>query len=159
MKQRPVGICRQAKLSPACPGAGARSARRGRWRCHYRAGQINLGEELCWTARFTPAPGSPVAVGASPDFVTVADFNNDGKADLAVANASHDKVTVLLGNGEGGVTPPAGSPFGVRSHPMSMSVADFNGDNLPDFAVLNSGGENDALLDSGNILLMSVSIR
>ncbi len=37
---------------------------------------------------FTPAAGSPFAVGAGPIDIATADFNGDGKLDLAVANST-----------------------------------------------------------------------
>jgi hypothetical protein len=49
-------------------------------------------------ATFTPASGSPLAVGAEPLSVTTADFNADGAADLATANGASDNISVLLGN-------------------------------------------------------------
>ncbi len=48
------------------------------------------------TGGFTPATGSPFAVGTNPSSVTVADFNADGKADLAIANLNDNTVVVLL---------------------------------------------------------------
>jgi uncharacterized protein (TIGR03437 family) len=45
---------------------------------------------------FTEAPGSPFNVGTDPEFVAVADFNKDGKPDLAVANSDDSTVSVLL---------------------------------------------------------------
>ncbi len=49
---------------------------------------------------FTAAATSP-ATGISPFGIVVADFNGDGKPDLAVANEQTNTVTVLLGNGDG----------------------------------------------------------
>src|SRR5205814_3961145 len=47
-------------------------------------------------------PGYEFDAGTAPISVTVSDFNRDGAADLAVANASSDGgVGVLLGNGDG----------------------------------------------------------
>lgn len=45
---------------------------------------------------FTPASGSPYPVGKNPWAIVAADFNGDGKLDLAVANAA--------GNGDGSVS-------------------------------------------------------
>ena len=49
------------------------------------------------TGAFNPAAGAPFAVGTTPKFVAVSDFNGDGIEDLAVANSASGSVTVLLG--------------------------------------------------------------
>jgi hypothetical protein len=86
---------------------------------------------------FTPAPGSPFAVGAYPYSLAVGDFNGDGVADLATANYHSNNVTVLLGNGSGGFTAATGSPFAAGALPLSVAVADFNGDGMADIATAN----------------------
>jgi hypothetical protein len=102
------------------------------------------------TGGFTPAPGSPFAVPGgpgsspsspgSPDSIAAGDFNGDGNVDLAVANfnGSSDNVAVLQGDGHGGFTNAAGSPFPVGGNPRPVIVGDFNGDGRPDLAVVNS---------------------
>jgi FG-GAP-like repeat/PKD domain/FG-GAP repeat len=91
---------------------------------------------------FSPALGSPFAVGHGPESVAVGDFNGDGHPDLAVANGEEKSVSVLLGNGNGGFSPAIGSPFAVGSYPRSVAVADFNGDGHPDLAVAANSGES-----------------
>ena len=49
------------------------------------------------------------AVGTAPAALALADFNGDGKLDVAVANSESKNVTILLGDGRGGLTPAAGS--------------------------------------------------
>ena len=106
---------------------------------------------------FTEAPGSPVEVGASPQFLAIADFNGDGKPDIATANSPDNTVTVLLGNGAGGFLRAPGSPFGAGAFPQfvavragksprSPTVADFDGDGLPDVVTLNSADNTITLL-------------
>ena len=94
------------------------------------------------TGGFTAAPGSPFAVGAYPESVSVADFNADGKLDLAVAGvglyqSTGLNVTVLLGDGAGGFTAAPGGASATGDAPTALAVADFNEDGLPDLAVIN----------------------
>jgi RHS repeat-associated protein len=98
---------------------------------------------------FTPASGSPVAVGNVPYSIAVGDFNGDGKLDLAVANSGSNTVTILLGNGDGTFTPAIGSPVAVGSKPYSVAVGDFNGDGRLDLAVAN-GLDNTVTILLGN---------
>lgn len=95
---------------------------------------ILLGDGL---GAFTEAPGSPVNVGADPFFAATADFNKDGKLDVVVANRGDDTITILLGDGQGGFAPAAGSPVGGFSFPRAIGIGDFNGDGNPDLAVVN----------------------
>ncbi len=95
---------------------------------------------------FTAAPGSPFATGNVPDSVVVGDFNGDGIQDLATANFGSGNVTVLLGNGAGGFTAAAGSPFAAGTNPQSVVVGDFNGDGIQDLAVANSNSNNVTVL-------------
>jgi hypothetical protein len=78
----------------------------------------------------------------------VADFNGDGKLDLAVANSGDNTITLLLGDGRGGFTPSMGSPFAAGTQPASVAVGDFNGDGKLDLAVANSGGGVAVLLNT-----------
>jgi hypothetical protein len=52
-----------------------------------------------------------------------------------VTNNNSDAVSVLLGNGDGTFQAPVSYPAG--SNPQSVAVGDFNGDGLPDLAVVN----------------------
>jgi hypothetical protein len=79
--------------------------------------------------------------------VAVADVNGDGKPDLLVANLcpvdscypqTDGAVGVLLGNGDGTFKAAVNYDSGGRS-PMSVAVADVNGDGKPDLLVANCG--------------------
>lgn len=98
------------------------------------------------TGNFSPFAASPFTVGSNPFFIAAKDFNGDGFLDLAIANLTSNNVTVLLGNGSGGFSPSSSGPFAVGSMPVSMVVADFNGDYIPDLAVANSGSNNVTVL-------------
>src|SRR5262245_1854667 len=99
---------------------------------------------------FAIAPNSPAATGSSPKSLVVADFNGDAKSDVAVANSGSNNVTVLLGDGMGGLS-QANGPFAVGNNPWLLAVGDFNRNGKPDLAIANlSGGNVTILLDDGN---------
>jgi hypothetical protein len=100
----------------------------------------------CSTASFMQVAGSPFGAGSEPDFVAVGDFNGDGKPDLAVANEFSGNVTILLGDGTGGFSQPAGSPVRAGLGPVYVAVGDFNLDGKPDLAVANSGDDTVTIL-------------
>ena len=95
--------------------------------------------------------------------LAVADVNGDGQPDLVVANTcasagtfgcSNGSVGVLLGNGDGtfkkAVTYPAGF------FPISVAVADVNGDGKPDLVVTNGQDTVGALLGNGDGTFASI---
>lgn len=86
------------------------------------------------------------ATGTSPNGIVTADFNGDGKLDLAIVNSGSNTVTVLLGNGDGTFT-AAASPA-VAVGPYSIVEADFNGDGNEDLAV--AAGDNAVTILLGN---------
>ena len=84
------------------------------------------------------------ATGINPTNVAVADFNNDGKADLAVTNQVSNNVSVLLGNGDGSFG--AQTLFSVGSSPYAIVAGKFNADNNFDLAVTNSASNTVSIL-------------
>ena len=79
--------------------------------------------------------GSALNVGLDPRGVVVADFNNDGKPDLAVINRGSASVSILKGNGDG--TFSAQTSFGAGTDPIALAVGDFNGDGKLDLVTAN----------------------
>jgi len=66
--------------------------------------------------------------------IIAADFNHDGKLDLAVTNGGNQMVSVFIGNGDGTFRGPAPYPTGL-SVTTTLAAADFNGDGKVDLAV------------------------
>lgn len=81
---------------------------------------------------FTPAAGSPFAVGRAPYPHAVGDVNRDGNLDIVTPNVGGNTVTVLLGNGKGGFTATAYSSYAVESRPYYVAIGDVSGDGKPD---------------------------
>src|SRR5277367_3438736 len=73
----------------------------------------------------------------APYAVVTADFNNDGKLDLAVASYSPGEVGVLLGKGNGTFHSPNYFSAGGA---VALAVGDFDGDHNQDLAVVEYGG-------------------
>jgi hypothetical protein len=85
--------------------------------------------------------------------VVLADFDGDGKADLAVAGAFQDEggsqgVTIIAGKGHGAFATP--TAYVAAPNLASITVGDFNGDGIPDIAATGvDGGPLAILLGQG----------
>jgi hypothetical protein len=92
----------------------------------------------------TFAAASNITFGSVPFAVAVADYNNDGKQDMAVANHGSANVSVRLGVGDG--TFGNATNFAATGTPHSIIAADFNNDGNPDLAVTNHASANVSIL-------------
>ncbi len=90
--------------------------------------------------RSLPSFSMPVDYGAglAAQAVVSADFNGDGRPDLATANLDDNTVSVLLGNGDG--TFQAARTSGTGIGPQTLVAGDLNGDARTDLVTLNTGG-------------------
>src|SRR5213075_2206586 len=62
--------------------------------------------------------------------VVSADFNQDGAQDLAVVHYDSEKVSILIGDGNGNFQ--ASGRYAVEGKPGSITAGDWNGDGKPD---------------------------
>jgi hypothetical protein len=85
--------------------------------------------------------------GDNPRAIAVADFNGDGRPDMAVTNFGSGSVSVLLR--QPGAFAAEGAPIPVGSQPIGIDARDLDGDGRPDLAVTGSGSGNVSLLLRG----------
>jgi hypothetical protein len=83
-------------------------------------------------------PPSAIGFGASPN--EPGDFDNDGFADVAVANGSEGTVSVVLGNGDGTFGPEQVISMGGGPH--GIAALDVDGDADLDLVTSNFGPGN-----------------
>jgi len=93
---------------------------------------------------FGPASTLPNSGSA----VVVADFNGDGKSDIASTLFNAGVVNVFLGDGQGGFGQPTSFPAGFT--PGFLRSADFNGDGNADLVTLNHLSTASILLGNGS---------
>ncbi|MGB9072838.1 MAG: FG-GAP-like repeat-containing protein [Terriglobales bacterium] len=89
---------------------------------------------------FPALPGVPINVEVAPSSVYAADLNKDGKLDVLiyfsgnVVPATADAVYEFLGNGDGTFQPP----IQLFSNSDPLTLADVNGDGIPDLVTCKS---------------------
>src|SRR5262249_20448711 len=91
---------------------------------------------------------TPVPAGAK--LTALADLNGDGKLDVAVTGT--DKVSVLIGNGDGSFQTP--TSFAAPGA-YDVIAANYDRDGRPDLVVSNIGNTNEGLnQDRGNLYML-----
>ncbi len=97
----------------------------------FATGSTGAAANVGYTAQSTfPAGGlgHPMAV---------ADFNGDGRPDLAIGGAVGAKLVVLLNTTPAGASTSSFAPRQIITSGYSVGVGDFNGDGQPDLGVPN----------------------
>jgi hypothetical protein len=90
-----------------------------------------------------------VNVGSDPRGAATADFNNDGRPDLAVVNEGSNSVSVMLGQTAGAFG--AASNYATGTGPYGIVAGDFNNDGNQDLAITNVFDDTvSILLGNGN---------
>jgi hypothetical protein len=78
----------------------------------------------------------------------IADFNKDGKLDIALTDNTAGVVSIYLGQGDGTFADP--TSYATLSLPTYVFAADFNNDGAPDLAVSTQFSGSSILLNNGN---------
>jgi len=83
----------------------------------------------------TLGAGAFFASGGALSSLAVGDFNRDGKLDVAAVNTSSGGLSMFLGNGNGTFQPPTSIALPAVGGPLTVAVADLNGDAKLDLIV------------------------
>lgn len=103
------------------------------------------------TGNMTPA--DQIAHLDSVVSIAAADFNHDGILDIAVSDWRASSVVMLLGDGHGGFRHTWSFSMRMRGTNPHLATADFNGDGIPDLAVVydnDDGDTYDVMLGNGD---------
>jgi uncharacterized protein YjdB len=93
-----------------------------------------------------PTTSTSYAVGRRPTAIALGQINTNTNSNLGfiVTNFDDNTYSVFTGNGDGTFTQVKGSPFALpnvvansEQGPVAVTLADFNGDGIPDLAIVN----------------------
>ena len=168
LKPRPTGVKptkpnqfldRLSELTGADIAASAKltgnAALGGDWELEVQIGRIetpiafNANTLKTYKGVLGFAPKVDFPTGSAPRLLSIGDINGDGLPDLATANFSSNDVSILLNTTATGATTPTFATqvgFPTGSEPLSVSIGDFNGDDLPDLATANYDSYNASIL-------------
>lgn len=107
---------------------------------NYLSGTISVFRNITANGKMAFASKVDVTTGLGPRGIAVADFNGDGKVDLAVVDELSNVVQVFPNTSVSGqISFSAPVNYNTGSNPYGVAAGDLDKDGKPDLAVANNG--------------------
>jgi len=100
------------------------------------ANSIFVNKDTAYNPLGTYTAKANVTLSANSSITKLGDFNGDGKLDLVALDATANRISIALGNGNG--TFRAATSISVASGTTDFELGDLNGDGLDDLVTVNS---------------------
>ena len=81
-------------------------------------------------------------LGSRPNAISVLDFNNDNRLDIAITNDGTNNIAVLFGDGNGSFGGLVTYRTGYDTQPCAIAVGDYNKDNEMGIVITECGSNN-----------------
>ncbi|MDY6803352.1 MAG: FG-GAP-like repeat-containing protein [Cyanobacteriota bacterium] len=127
------------------------AAKGGTWELENRVGKVTTTNAFLPEVRqsysgvlISFAVDTENTLTSRPFNISIADFNSDGRPDLAVTVDGDDQVAILLGNEDGTFADPV--PYDTGDGPAYIAAADLDGDGDVDLAISNYASNNVSVL-------------
>jgi hypothetical protein len=98
------------------------------------AGTFYPEQRSCVVAAAPPCPP-----GSDPAALVIGEMTGDAHADLAVANAASDTISILAGDGAGGFSFVSSLIVSAGTSPSAIAIGDLDDDDEPDLVVVGEG--------------------
>ncbi|CAF1034096.1 unnamed protein product [Adineta steineri] len=90
-------------------------------------------------------------VNFQPQFIRVADFNNDTYLDIVAANSINGEINIFIGQDNWNFSLKTTHSIGLNSFSCSIAISDFDNDNILDIITTNNGTNSITILTSYTI--------
>ncbi|MEP6675947.1 MAG: FG-GAP-like repeat-containing protein, partial [Ferruginibacter sp.] len=105
-------------------------------------GRIDVYKNQSVRANNTISLASPVSLSgpSAPKYMSIADFDADGKADIAISDYNNAKIFLFRNSTSSGtISFDAHVDLSCGTNPSAIAIGDVDGDGKPDIAVANTG--------------------
>jgi hypothetical protein len=99
--------------------------------CQYRDAAVVLILDVPGAS----GPGQRLSLTVDADHVTDADFNGDGRSDLATSSSTTGRFSILLNDGIGNYPFPSAVHYATHGFPASCNSGDMDGDGAADIVI------------------------